>query len=74
MAAWAKGVVVLEARAKSGSLITAKLALDLGKDVWAVPGAPEDLNSEGSNAMLREGAARFVRGANDVLEDLASFF
>jgi DNA processing protein len=74
MAAWAKGVVVIEARVKSGSLITAKLALDLGKDVWALPGAPEDPNSEGSNAMLREGAARFARGANDVLEDLASFF
>jgi len=74
MAAWTKGVVVVEARAKSGSLITAKLALDLGKDVWAIPGSPEDLFSEGTNAILREGAARFTRNAKDVLEDLKSFF
>jgi DNA processing protein len=74
MAAWTKGVVVVEARAKSGSLITAKLALDMGKDVWAVPGSPEDPFSEGTNAILREGAARFTRDAKDVLEDLASFF
>jgi len=74
MAAWAHGVVIIEARAKSGSLITAKLALDLGKEVWAVPGAPEAPLSEGTNALLREGAARFTRGAKDVLEDLGSFF
>ena len=74
MAAWTKGVVVVEARAKSGSLITAKLALDLGKDVWAVPGSPEDPFYQGTNAILREGAARFTRDAKDVLEDLASFF
>jgi len=74
MAAWTNGVVVIEARAKSGSLITAKLALDLGKDLWAVPGPPEAPFYEGTNALLREGAARFTRGAKDVLEDLASFF
>jgi DNA processing protein len=74
MAAWTNGVVIIEARAKSGSLITAKLALDLGKDVWAVPGPPEDAFSEGTNAILREGAARFTRDAKDVLEDLKSFF
>jgi len=74
MAAWASGVVIIEARARSGSLITAKLALDLGKDVWAVPGSPEDPFSEGTNALLREGAARFTRSAKDVLEDLTSFF
>jgi len=74
MAAWTKGVVIIEARAKSGSLITAKLALDLGKEVWAVPGTPEDPFSEGTNALLREGAARFTRDAKDVFEDLAFFF
>jgi DNA processing protein len=74
MAAWAKGVVVVEAKAKSGSLITAKLALDLGKDVWAMPSQPDNLQAEGTNALLREGAARFARNAMDVLEDLASFF
>jgi len=72
MAAWAKGVVVVEARAKSGSLITAKLVLDLGKEVWVMPGQPGDPHAEGGNELLREGAARFARGAADVLEDLAS--
>ncbi|MCL1908705.1 MAG: DNA-processing protein DprA [Holophagaceae bacterium] len=71
MAAWTSGVVVVEAKLKSGSLITAKLALDLGKEVWAMPGAPEALFSEGTNALLREGAGRFTRNAEDVLEDLA---
>ncbi|MCL1894181.1 MAG: DNA-protecting protein DprA [Holophagaceae bacterium] len=70
MAAWTEGVVVIEAKLKSGSLITAKLALDLGKEVWAIPGTPEDQFSEGTNAMLREGSARLVRNAKDVLDDL----
>jgi len=74
MAAWTKGVAVVEAKAKSGSLVTAKLALDLGKDVWAMPGRPEDRHCEGTNAILREGGARFARDAKDILEDLSSFF
>ena len=74
MAAWTKGVVVVEAKERSGSLVTAKLALDLGKDLWAMPGRPGDPHCEGTNAMLREGGARFVRDAKDVLEDMASFF
>jgi DNA processing protein len=74
MAAWTKGVVVVEAKSKSGSLVTAKLALDLGKELWVIPGAPENPHSEGTNAMLREGAARFTRNAKDVLEDLSSLF
>jgi DNA processing protein len=74
MAAWSKGVVVVEARAKSGSLITAKLALDLGKEVWVMPGQAGDPHSEGGNELLREGAARFARGSADILEDLASLY
>jgi DNA processing protein len=74
MAAWTKGAVVVEAGVKSGSLVTAKLALDLGKDVWAMPGRPGDPHCEGTNAILREGGARFARDAKDVMDDLASFF
>jgi DNA processing protein len=74
MAAWAKGVAVVEAGAKSGSLVTAKLALDLGKDVWAMPGRPGDPHCDGTNAILREGGARFARDAKDIMEDMASFF
>nr|AGS53281.1 Rossmann fold nucleotide-binding protein Smf possibly involved in DNA uptake [uncultured bacterium contig00001] len=74
MVAWVRGVVVVEAKVKSGSLVTAKLALDVGKDVWAMPGAPDDPCSEGTNALLREGAAYFARDAKDVLEDMGSIF
>lgn len=70
LAAWSLGVVVIEARIKSGSLVSAKLALDLGKEVWATPGDPENRCSEGPNAMLREGSARFCRSSADILEDL----
>lgn len=70
LAAWSLGVVVLEARLKSGSLVTARLALDLGKELWACPGAPEAPGAEGPNALLREGAARLVRSAADLAEDL----
>jgi len=72
LVAWTQGVVVLEARAKSGSMVTAKLALDLGRELWVCPGAPEEPLSEGPNALLREGAARACRSAGDVLEDLQS--
>jgi DNA processing protein len=74
MAAWTKGVAVVEAGNKSGSLVTAKLALDLGRDVWAMPGRPGDPHCAGTNAILREGGARFARDAKDILEDMASLF
>jgi DNA processing protein len=70
LAAWTAGVLVTEARLRSGSLVTAKLALDLGKELWVCPGAPEDPSSEGPNSLLREGAARICRSPLDVLEDL----
>jgi DNA processing protein len=70
LAAWTAGVLVVEARLKSGSLVTAKLALDLGKELWVCPGAPEEPNSEGPNSLLREGAARICLSPSDVMEDL----
>ncbi|MFN8010982.1 MAG: DNA-processing protein DprA [Holophagaceae bacterium] len=69
LAAWTEGVVVVEAAQKSGSLVTARLAADLGKEVWACPGGPEEPLSEGPNALLRDGA-RLVRNPSDLLEDL----
>lgn len=70
LAAWTDGVLVTEARLKSGSLVTARLALDLGKDLWVCPGSPEDPSAEGPNALLREGAARICLSPADLLEDL----
>ena len=63
----AVAVVVVEAAAKSGSLITARTALDQGRDVLAVPGHPFDARAAGSNMLLRDGAA-LVRSAKDVIE------
>jgi DNA processing protein len=66
----ARAVVVVEAAAKSGSLITARTALDQGRDVLAVPGHPFDARAGGCNMLIRDGAT-LVRGAADVIEALA---
>ncbi|MDU8926105.1 DNA-processing protein DprA [Alisedimentitalea sp. MJ-SS2] len=65
----ARAVVVIEAAAKSGSLITAKNALDQGREVLAVPGHPFDARASGCNMLIRDGA-RLVRNADDVIEAL----
>ncbi len=62
-----RAVIVVEAAARSGSLITARTALDQGRDVMAVPGHPFDARAAGCNMLLRDGAV-LVRGAQDVLE------
>jgi DNA processing protein len=64
-----RGVVVVEARSRSGSLITVRHALAQGREVFVLPGASEGPFAEGSNRLLRDGA-RAIRGAADVLEDL----
>jgi DNA processing protein len=58
---------VVQAALRSGSLITAELAMDLGRDVGAVPGSPLDWRSAGANALLRDGAT-VVRDAVDALD------
>lgn len=65
----AQAVIVVEAAVKSGSLITAKDALDQGREVMAVPGHPFDARAGGANQLLRDGAT-LVRGAADVLSAL----
>ena len=65
----ARAVVVVEAAARSGSLITARTALDQGRDVLAVPGHPFDGRAAGGNMLIRDGA-RLIRGVDDVLEVL----
>ncbi|SNX67398.1 DNA processing protein [Cereibacter ovatus] len=67
----AKAVVVVEAAARSGSLITAKEALDQGREVLAVPGHPFDPRAAGCNQLLRDGAT-LVRHAADVIEAIGT--
>jgi len=69
MAALADAVVVVEAAARSGALITARHALDLGREVLAVPGPIDAATSAGSNALIRDGAVP-VFGPDEILSAL----
>jgi len=64
-----RGVVVVEAAEKSGSLITAQCALDQGREIFAVPGSPLDPRARGCNMLIRNGAT-LVQGIDDILEVL----
>ena len=64
-----QAIVVIEAAAKSGSLITAKTAPDQGRDVYAAPGHPFDARASGCNILIRDGAT-LVRNAEDIIEAL----
>ena len=66
------GVVVVEANMRSGSLITARLAGEQGRDVYAVPGHPMDPRAAGTNHLIREGAT-LVRSSEDIVENLLDF-
>ncbi len=71
IAGLSRAVVVVEAAARSGSLLTARAALDLGREVLAVPGHPFDARASGCNMLIRDGAI-LVRGTSDVLEAIGA--
>ena len=66
------GTLVVEAAPKSGSLITARLAGEAGREVMAIPGSPVDARSQGCNQLIREGAV-LVQSVEDVAELLSDF-
>ena len=63
------GVLVVEAGEKSGASITARLALEQGREVFAVPGRVTDLMSAGTNGMIRRGEAKLVTSVSDILAE-----
>lgn len=69
IAAMAQATIVVEAAQRSGSLITAEFALELGREVLAVPGSVRSWRADGTNALIRDGSA-LVRDARDVLDAL----
>ncbi len=67
MAGISRGTLVTEAAEKSGTLITAGLALDFGREVFALPGDITKTTSTGTNRMIRDGEAKLVIEATDIL-------
>ncbi|XOT96352.1 DNA-processing protein DprA, partial [Alcaligenes pakistanensis] len=71
VAALAKGVLVVEAAKQSGSLITARLAGELGREVFAIPGSIHSPLARGCHALIRQGA-KLVESAQDILDELGN--
>ncbi|MBV1686981.1 DNA-processing protein DprA [Novosphingobium sp. G106] len=72
IAGLAAGTLVVEAAPKSGSLITARLAAEFGREVMAIPGSPLDSRSHGCNQLIRDGGV-LVQSPEDVIELLSGF-
>jgi DNA processing protein len=68
----ALGTVVIETGLNGGAMITANLALDQNREVFAVPGGPRNKRSRGCNALIREGRAKLVDSVDDILVELGS--
>ena len=71
IAALSRGVVVIEGAARSGALITARYALDAGRDVYAVPGSIRNPAAVGPNELIRNGNAALITSADHIFEDIA---
>ena len=69
IAGLSQGVIVVEAAKKSGSLITAQMALDYGREVFAVPGQVDSCKSEGTHWLLQQGA-KLVQKVEDIVDEL----
>jgi len=72
IAGMSSGTIVVEAAPRSGSLITARLAAEAGREVMAVPGSPLDPRAQGCNQLIRDGAT-LVQNAADVVEAIRPF-
>ena len=67
-----EGVIVVEAKEKSGTLITVDFALEQGKDVYVVPGNINSSNSYGTNELIKQGA-KIITTSEEALEDFTKF-
>ena len=67
------GILVVESRATGGAMITAGVAAEQGRDVWAIPGATDNVTSEGPHSLIKDGA-KLVERAEDILRDLGIDF